>query len=109
MQLSILDGSNVTQTILTKGIEAISNQSGTITATGVSQTLLSANLLRSGWILQNCGSNDMIVNDVGMASIDAGGFIVSPMSFFPPCPYPITSNAIMIAGTQGDAFSVREF
>lgn len=109
MQLSILDGNNVTQTILAKGLEAIRNTSGTIVATGVSQTLIPANPLRSGWFLQNCSQNDMVVNDVGEATIEAGGFIISPGGIFPPSTFPVTPNVIKITGTQGDAFSVREF
>lgn len=109
MLLSILDGNGIPQTVLTAGQESQVDYSGTILATGVSQILLPANPLRSGWIIQNRSSNIMHVNDLGAASSLGGSFGVSTNGLFPPANFPVSPDAISIVGTVGDVFTVREW
>ncbi len=109
MQLKIIDGLGVSQTLVAKGLEAPIDHSGTIAATGVSQTLLAANLTRSGWVGQNISSHTLYWNDVGAASTSSGSFQVPAGSFFPPVGYPVSTGAITITGTIGDLFTIREW
>ena len=109
MQLKIIDGLGIQQTIVTKGLETPIDHSGSITATGVSQILLAANALRSGWHGQNTSAHTLYWNDTGAASSGAGSYQVVAGAFFPPNDYPVNTGAIAITGTVGDAFVIREW
>lgn len=109
MQIAILDATGQQQTVLVKSIEAPVDHSGAIQETGVSQLLIDANLLRSGWVMQNRSNNPMFVNDLGNASVAAGSFSVPAGGFFPPAGYPVTTGAIQITGTIGDTYTAREW
>lgn len=109
MLLKVNDALGVQQTITANGVEAPLDHSSTIAATGVAQTLLVANTLRSGWFMQNRGSNVMYVNDLGAATTGAGSFAVQPGATFPPVGYPLTGNAISVLGTLSDVYTVREW
>lgn len=109
MKLNVLDASGIAQQILTPGLESSTDNSGTITATGVAQTVLASNSARSGYIIQNRGSNPMYVNEKGAATVGAGSFVIAPGDFFPPSNFPITTGAISIIGTISEIFTVREW
>ncbi len=94
---------------MTPSQEAVLDRSGSIASTGIAQTLLAANTLRSGWLMQNRGSNVMYVNDLGTAVVGAGSFQVSPGAFFPPQGFPLFTGAVSILGTATDIFTVREW
>lgn len=109
MLLSVLDGNGIPQTILASAQEAQTDWSAAIVATGVSQVLMPANLLRSGWLIQNRSSNVMHVNDLGTATTVGGSFSVPSGGIFPPPNFPITTGQVSIVGTIGDVFTAREW
>jgi len=110
MLTKILDALGVQQTVVTASQEAVVNKSGTITATGVSQTLAAANALRSGWFFQNNGSNPMYLNEVGAdASATSNSFVVQAGGTFPPAGFALTTAKISVLGTIGEAFTCREW
>jgi hypothetical protein len=109
MKLNVLDASGVPQQLLVEGLEAITDKSGSITATGVSQVAIAANSARSGFLIQNRSLNPMHINDLGAATVGASSFTLAPGECFPPAGYPITANAINILGTVSDIFSAREW
>ena len=109
MLINLLDASGVSQKVAILSQEAVVDHSGTITATGVAQVLLSANALRSGWVMENRGSNVMHVNELGTATSGSGSFSIQPSSTFPPYGFPLTTGAVSIIGTIGDKFTVREW
>ena len=108
MQLKVIDGLGIQQTIVAKGLEIPIDHSGTIAATGVSQTLLAPNLSRSGWHGQNTSAHTLYWNDTGAASSGAGSYQVVAGAFFPPVDYLISTGAISITGTVGDTFTIKE-
>lgn len=109
MKLNVLDASGVPQQLLVKGLEAITDRSGSIAATGISQIIIAANSARSGFLIQNRSLNPMHINDLGTASVGASSFTLAPGECFPPAGYPITTNAIHLLGTVSDIFSAREW
>lgn len=109
MKLNVLDASGVPQQLLAKGLEAITDKSGTLAATGVSQVVIVANSFRSGFLIQNRSLNPMHINDLGAATVGTSSFTLAPGEYFPPANYPITVNAISILGTASDIFSAREW
>lgn len=110
MLLNVLDSAGVAQKIITKGQEAVVDKSGSITSTGVAQTAIAANTLRSGCIIQNRSvSNAMYVNDLGAASTGQQSFMVPAGGFWPPSDYPVATGAVSILGTVGDLFTAREW
>ena len=109
MLVNILDGNGAAQKVILKGQEAPIDHSGAISVTGVAQQMLAANVLRSGWVMQNLGANPMRVNDLGTATVGAGSFQVAVGAFFPPEGYPVSTGAVSILGTATDVYSVREW
>lgn len=109
MLLKVNDALGVQQTIVAHAVEAPLDHSGTIAVTGTAQTLLAANALRSGWFMQNRGTNVMYVNDLGTATTGAGSFSVQPGATFPPVGYPLATGAISVLGTLNDVYTVREW
>ena len=109
MLLTVLDSAGVSQKVITRAQESALDHSGIIVATAVAQQVLAANTLRSGFIIQNRGSNPMYVNDLGVATVGAGSFAIAPGNFFPPDNYPLKTGAISILGTINDIFVVREW
>lgn len=111
MLIQILDATGTQQQVIIKAQEAVTDRSGQIAATGVSQILAAANVLRSGFRIQNKSSvNPMYVNELGAASASgAQSFTVLPGAFFPPDGYPVSTNAINVLGTAGDTFAAREW
>lgn len=113
MLINVLDSAGVAQKVIMHGQEAALDHSGVIAATAVAQTVLAANTLRSGYVIQNRGVAVMYVNDLGTAAaavgVNAGSFAIQPGAFFPPDGYPVTTGAISIVGTINDGFAVREW
>jgi len=109
MQLKVLDALGIQQTLVSGGLESISDHSGTVAATGVSQTLLAANLSRSGWVGQNTSTHTLYWNPNGDASTGAGSFQVPAGGFFPPVGFPMTTGAVTITGTAADSFTIKEW
>ena len=111
MLLQVLDGNSALQQVIVHAQEAQTDKSGTIAVTAQSQLVLAANTTRSGWVIQNRGVNPMYINDLGAAaSTGPGSFVVQPGGFFPPYPgHPISTTAVEILGTAGDAYTVREW
>lgn len=113
MLINVLDASGVAQKLIAHGQEAPLDYSGIISATGVAQTALAANVLRSGYQIQNRGAAVMYVNDLAAATAavagNNGSFAIQPGAFFPPAGYPISTGAVSIMGTINDGFTVREW
>jgi|WetSurMetagenome_2_1015567.scaffolds.fasta_scaffold209438_2 hypothetical protein len=109
MLVTVLDGNGISQQLIIASQESVSDVSGVIAVTDTSQPMLAANALRSGYSVQNNGSNVMRINDTGNSSTLPGSFTVPPLGFFPPPGYPISTGAINISGTIGDNFSAREW
>jgi hypothetical protein len=109
MLMTVIDGNGVSQAVIVSTQEAITNKSGSITATGVAQDAAVANALRSGCRFQNVGSNPMYFNDLEAAAVGEGSFIVGVGEYWPPVGYPVSTGAISVLGTVGDAFTGREW
>jgi len=109
MLLNVLDGNGNSQKIISFGQEAVSDRSGSITVTAVAQVMMAANLLRSGFFIQNTGSSVIYLNDVGTATTGIGSFAILPNSSFPPHNYPVTTGTISILGTTGNIYTAREW
>lgn len=109
MLLKVTDAAGVLQQVIVSAQEAPVSHSGAIIATGVQQTFIAANLLRSGYYVQNLGANVMYINDLGVAAVGAGSFAIAPNGVFPPQGYPVSTGAISILGTINDAFTAREW
>ena len=108
MLLNILDSASTAQKIITHGQEAIVDASGTITATSVSQTIATASSTRSGFFIQNLGTHNMWLNDLGVATQVAGSILLAPgASLSAPAGYPINTNALSLIGTLGDGYTLR--
>jgi hypothetical protein len=108
MLLKVSDALAATQTLISKAQEAITDRSGTIVATGVSQALIASNALRSGFFFQNNSLSPMWLNDLGTALAGAGSIQVAPGAIL-SMHYPVTGNAWQILGTAGTFFTAREF
>lgn len=110
MLINVLDAQGVAQKMVVQGQEAIVDHSGSIAATGTSQTAIAANSLRSGCIIQNVGANPMFINELGVAAASTGGsFTLAPGATFPPAGMGLSAAAINITGTVGDKFTAREW
>ncbi len=109
MLLNVLDSAGVAQKVIVASQEAIVDHSGSIASTGVAQTAIAANALRSGFFIQNKGANPMYVNELGAATNGAGSFTIAPGASFPPAGYPISTGALSILGTAADIFTAREW
>lgn len=114
MLLSVLDGNGTAQKVITNGQTSPNDVSGVIASTGVSQLVVAANVNRSGFVLQNNGSSNMYINELGLAassSITAnnGSWTVPPGGTFPPSGWAVTTAAINILGTATQAFTAREW
>lgn len=109
MLLKVLDALGVQQTVITKGQEAVTDQSGNIAATGVAQEAIAANALRSGLIIQNISTTVMYVNDLGDAAVAAGSYQLAAGATFPPEGWPVTTGAVSILGTVGALYTAREW
>lgn len=110
MHLLVSDAKGAQQLVVAKGMEAPVDRSGSLSATGRAQCLMEANLNRSGFVFQNLSTvNPVWINDLGAASTGPGSFRVPPGGLFPPRDYPVSTGALSILGTQGDAYSAREW
>jgi hypothetical protein len=109
MLLKVTAADQSQQTVIVQGQEIPVNKSGGISATGTAQTLIAANAFRSGWMMQNKGSNVMHINIFGAATSGGGSFAVPVQGCFPPAGFPITMNAISILGTIGDVYTAMEW
>jgi len=111
MLLNIVDGTGFPQKIIVEGQETIADQSGVIAATTTPQVMVAANANRSGVIMQNDGTQNMIINDMGNAVSPTvagnGSFVVTPGSYWPPAGYPVSTGAISVSGTSGDTYTCR--
>lgn len=112
MKIQVKDAQAVDRNIVVQGVETPVDRSGVIAATGVSQIAIEANEDRAGWYIQNMAESALFVREIdGDASADAdgGSFLVQPGECFPPPGYPVTLGAIAVAGTEGAAFTAREW
>jgi hypothetical protein len=106
--LIVQDGQGNLQTISAKGQEAVVDGSGSIAATGQSQTLLAANPNRSGWLMQNTGTYPMLINELGNPALSASWEVPAGW-VFPPINFPLTINQLNISGTAGDTYTLRSW
>src|SRR5208337_175393 len=107
MLLIVQDGQGNPQTLTVRGQEVVNDYSGSIALTATSQLLLADRKLRSGWIMQNNGQNPMTINEKGGSAL-VNSFIVAPFGgIFPPPNFPLTTAQLNIAGTAGDAYTLR--
>ena len=110
MLLNVQDANATVQQVLVQAQEAPVDASSSITTTATSQLLLNPNATRSGWVMQNRGSNPMYVNELGdVASTGPGSFAVPPGGLFPPAGFPVGTSQVNVLGTAGDVFTVREW
>ncbi len=66
--------------------------------------------IRSGWFIVNRATNPMYVTEDGsVPSNNPTAIVVYPGQMFPPpgVGYPVSQNAINLAGTAGDSFSAK--
>jgi hypothetical protein len=113
MLLQVIDGQGLLTTVIAASQETVVDHSGSITGSG-SQALLAVNPTRSGWFVQNRGTNPMYINELGAAasaavSAGSGSVMIPAGASFPPAGYPLTSQAINILGTLADNFVCREW
>lgn len=115
MIMQVVDGNGELQQIVVQSPGIPADRSGTIQASGVSQTLLDIvpdGSTRSGWLVQNNTASGftMQINDLGSPA-DQGPTSVNlaPGEFFPPPGYPVTQGSVEIAGNVGDNFMAREW
>jgi hypothetical protein len=109
MLIEVRDAAGNPQYVAVQSVATPTDRSGSIAATAVSQTLMAANSLRSGWLVQNTSADAMTLNDLGTDATQPNSFILAPGQSFPPPRYPITQGAITIAGQAGDTFVAREW
>ena len=109
MLLKILDALGIQQVATVRAQEAVTDRSGTITETGVAQVAVEANVLRSGWLLQNRGGSVIYLNERASATTGGSSFAIRPGEIFPPENFPLTTGAISVLGTAGDAYTLREW
>jgi hypothetical protein len=107
MLLIVQDGQGNLQTVVVKGQEAVVDYSGTIAQNGQSQLLLAANSTRSGWFFQNNGQNPMTINEIAGSALTNSFVVAAFGGTFPPENFPLTTVQINVAGTMGDAYTVR--
>ena len=109
MLLTIKDSAGATHTIIVQAQDGITDHSGAIDATGASQPVMPENLQRSGFYFQNTSSHNMTVNELGNDATAPGAWVIPPNGSFPPSGYPVSTNAINVAGTMGDTYIAREW
>jgi hypothetical protein len=110
MLLTVLDSTGIVQTVITNGQEAVTDNSGTISATGVSQIIAVANSTRSGFFLQNVGANSMWFNELGSATETHGSVLLIPgASVSAPKNYPVCINSLNLIGTSGEGFTLKQW
>lgn len=113
MLIDILDGNGTLQRVIVQGQESPTDRSGLVLVTDVAQDVMIENADRSGWFLQNLGSNVMYVNDLGVAAYPivegTGSFTLQPGESFPPAGYAISTGPLSILGTADDVFLAREW
>ena len=109
MLIKVVDALGVAQTFISQAQEAVTDQSGSIVATGVAQDAMDANAFRSGFFVQNVGANPLYVNELGAATTGAGSYLLAPGAGFPPAGYPVSTGAVSILGTVGGVFTAREW
>jgi hypothetical protein len=107
MKLSVLDAAGVLQSVVVNGQEAVVNASG-ILSSGAAQTIAAASTFRSGYFFQNLSTHSMWINDMGTATASFGSVLVpAGGSVSAPYNYPLTTNALSLIGTSGDAYTLR--
>jgi hypothetical protein len=109
MQLQVRDAQGSVQLVAAQSIQIPTDRSGSIATSAVSQQVMAANLLRSGWYIQNTSLDNITVNDIGGDATQANSFILGPGTFFPPPRYPVTTSTVNVAGQIGDTFVAREW
>ena len=110
MIISIQDAVGSSQKVIVKTHEAVLDMSNVIISTGVSQQLLASNNNRSGFLIQNNGTNTLFINTLNVpASAMPGSFKIAPGAYFPPPDYPVTYHQVNVMGTASDTFTVVEW
>jgi len=89
----------------------MTDRSGTITLGGTAQTLMAANPLRRGYLIQNNSAGTLWFNELGVTAVQASPSISIAAGALYQSPSPGTSAlAISIIGaTTGQAFTAREW
>lgn len=113
MLLQVIDGQGILQTVIATGQETVVDHSGSLDSSAA-QELLAENESRSGWFIQNRGTNPMYLNELGedasaTVAADSGSIKLAAGESFPPAGYPVTTAAISIIGTVDDDFICREW
>lgn len=109
MLLNVLDATGTSQKVIVKGQEAVVDHSSTISVTNTSQIALTSNALRSGFLIQNLGTHNMWVNDLGTATETQGSILLVPNAIITGDGYAVNTNAINIIGTAGDGYTLRSW
>lgn len=90
---------------------ALISRSGTITTGGVAQTLMAANITRSGFMVLNLSAGDLWINELGgTASASQPSIKITTGQLYEtmtgqPCPEAIT----IFGATTAQAFTAREW
>lgn len=119
---TVQDGDGEPYLAQVPGVEEVSDDSNVILNANASQVAIPAPTdpdIRSGWQLQNQGSGDLLVNELGAAAATtgpgAGSILVGPrqsVGTLAGCTFqvPLTQAAIHVAGPNaGDPFLVRSW
>lgn len=117
MLTAIIDGNGVARNLITPGQETVVDKSGHIAVTNTSQVAIAANSNRSGWFIQNLSAvpgQGMWINDLGVDASEtpADGntsIYLDAGDYYPRAGQPVTTKAISIIGTAGDAYAAREW
>jgi hypothetical protein len=109
MLLTVKDGQGSTHAIVVQAQETPTDRSGQIDAPATSQTVMVANPSRSGWHFQNIGTSNMTLSELDADATAPGSWVIVPNGSFPPPGYPVSTNAVTVAGAAGQAFVAREW
>ena len=111
MLIAVTDANGITQTITTRGQEAMSSFDGSITSGNTSQTIAAGTLTRSGWLLQNTSAQTLYVEDANSAAVVGKGYQVLPGQIISTnSGIPSSANAIQVIGAiAGLTFTFRQW
>jgi hypothetical protein len=109
MLLTVKDGNGATHTIIVVAQDSLTDHSGAIDATNAAQPVMGDNANRSGFYFQNNSTHNMTLNEMDGDPTIAGAWVIPPNGVFPPPGYPVSTNAINVAGTAGDTYTAREW
>lgn len=109
MLINIKDSRGIEQEVSVRGVESVADKSSTITTTNTSQQVMAANPLRSGFLIQNTGLNNMWVREGSAATSNGSSILLTPGATFSSFSFPLIQSALSIYGTANDSYCAREW